>query len=158
MSVTSPKGFVATGVHCGIRKNEKRDLAIVRSLEPATGAGMFTINRLQAAPVTVCKEHLAGAQPQAVVVNSGNANAATGANGIAHDFAPLIGGYNDGEGCVAHRRLAGSKGLRRCFEEEIKVANMAGPGALTAMHSATNGRRSLFARVPTDLAAMAKRP
>ena len=84
MSVTSPKGFVATGVHCGIRKNEKRDLAIVRSLEPATGAGMFTINRLQAAPVTVCKEHLAGAQPQAVVVNSGNANAATGANGIAH--------------------------------------------------------------------------
>ena len=84
MSVTSPKGFVAAGVHCCIRKNDKRDLAIVRSLEQATGAGMFTINRVQAAPVTVCKEYLAAAQPQAVVANSGNANAATGANGIAH--------------------------------------------------------------------------
>jgi glutamate N-acetyltransferase/amino-acid N-acetyltransferase len=84
MSVTAPKGFVASGVHCGIRKNEKRDLAIVRSLEPATGAAMFTINRVQAAPVVVSKEHLGAAQPQAVVANSGNANAATGANGIAH--------------------------------------------------------------------------
>ena len=84
MSVTAPKGFVAGGVHCGIRKNERRDLALVHSLEPATGAGMFTINRVQAAPVVVCKEHLAAAQPQAVVVNSGNANAATGAPGIAH--------------------------------------------------------------------------
>jgi glutamate N-acetyltransferase/amino-acid N-acetyltransferase len=84
MSVTAPKGFVAAGVHCGIRKNGRRDVAIVRSLEPATGAGMFTVNRVQAAPVVVCKEHLESAQPQAVVVNSGNANAATGAAGIAH--------------------------------------------------------------------------
>ena len=87
MSVTAPKGFVAAGVHCGIRKNGRRDLAIVRSLEPATGAGMFTINRVQAAPLVVCKEHLESAQPQAVVVNSGNANAATGAAGIAHAHA-----------------------------------------------------------------------
>jgi glutamate N-acetyltransferase / amino-acid N-acetyltransferase len=84
MSVTAPKGFVASGVHCGIRKHERRDLALVHSLEPATGAGLFTINRMQAAPVLVCKEHLAAAQPQAIVVNSGNANAATGATGIAH--------------------------------------------------------------------------
>jgi glutamate N-acetyltransferase/amino-acid N-acetyltransferase len=84
MSVTAPRGFVAGGVHCGIRKNGRRDLALVHSLEPATGAGLFTINRVQAAPVVVCKEHLAAAQPQAVVVNSGNANAATGAAGVAH--------------------------------------------------------------------------
>jgi glutamate N-acetyltransferase/amino-acid N-acetyltransferase len=84
MSVTAPKGFVAAGVYCGIRKKERRDLAVVRSLEPAVGAGMFTINRVQAAPLIVCKEHLAKAQPQAVVINSGNANAATGANGVAH--------------------------------------------------------------------------
>jgi glutamate N-acetyltransferase/amino-acid N-acetyltransferase len=87
VSVTAPKGFVATGVHCGIRKGDRRDLALVRSLEPATGAGMFTINRVQAAPVTVCKEYLDAAQPQAVVINSGNANAATGAAGIAHSHA-----------------------------------------------------------------------
>jgi glutamate N-acetyltransferase/amino-acid N-acetyltransferase len=83
MSVTAPKGFVASGVHCGIRKQGRRDLALVRSLEPATGAGMFTANRVQAAPVTVSREHLELAQPQAVVVNSGVANAATGARGIA---------------------------------------------------------------------------
>jgi glutamate N-acetyltransferase/amino-acid N-acetyltransferase len=80
MSVTAPRGFVASGVHCGIRK-AKPDLALVRSLAPATGAAMFTVNRVQAAPVVVSKEHLALAQPQAVVANSGVANAATGMRG-----------------------------------------------------------------------------
>ena len=80
MSVTAAKGFVASGVHCGIRRS-RLDLAVVRSTEPATGAGMFTVNRMLAAPVVVSKEHLELAQPQAVVVNSGNANAATGAKG-----------------------------------------------------------------------------
>lgn len=83
MSITAPKGFVAAGIHSGIRKNGHRDLALVRSLEPATGAGMFTANRVQAAPVVVSREHLELAQPQAVVVNSGVANAATGVQGIA---------------------------------------------------------------------------
>jgi len=80
MSVTSAKGFVASGVHCGIRR-AKPDLALVRSLPPATGAAMFTINRMQAAPVVVSKEHLELAEPQAVAVNSGVANAATGLRG-----------------------------------------------------------------------------
>jgi glutamate N-acetyltransferase/amino-acid N-acetyltransferase len=83
LSVTAAKGFVAAGVHCGIRKKERRDLALVRSLLPATGAGMFTANRVQAAPVVVSREHLDVAQPQAVVVNSGVANAATGEQGLA---------------------------------------------------------------------------
>ncbi|HVP75273.1 MAG TPA: bifunctional glutamate N-acetyltransferase/amino-acid acetyltransferase ArgJ [Gaiellaceae bacterium] len=84
MSVTAPQGFVASAVHAGIRKKERLDLALVRSLVPATGAGMFTVNRVQAAPVLLCKEHLGLAQPQAVVANSGIANAATGAQGL-HD-------------------------------------------------------------------------
>jgi glutamate N-acetyltransferase / amino-acid N-acetyltransferase len=83
MSVTAAKGYVASGVACGIRKSGRRDLALVRSLVPATGAGMFTANRVQAAPVVVCREHLEVGQPQAVVVNSGVANAATGARGVA---------------------------------------------------------------------------
>ena len=82
MSVTAAKGFAASAVHAGIRKKERLDLAIVRSLVPATGAGMFTVNRVQAAPVLLCKEHLELAQPQAVVANSGIANAATGAQGL----------------------------------------------------------------------------
>ena len=83
MSVTAPRGFVASGVHCGIRKQDRLDLALVRSLPPATGAGMFTANRFLAAPVVVSREHLERAQPQAVVANSGVANAATGERGLA---------------------------------------------------------------------------
>jgi glutamate N-acetyltransferase/amino-acid N-acetyltransferase len=81
MSVTSPKGFVAAGVRAGIKK-DGLDLAVVRSTVPAVGAAMFTTNRVQAAPVLVSKAHLAEAQPQAVVLNSGGANAATGERGL----------------------------------------------------------------------------
>jgi glutamate N-acetyltransferase/amino-acid N-acetyltransferase len=97
MSVTAAKGFVASGVHCGIRKKERLDLSLVRSLVPATGAGMFTANRMLAAPVIVCQEHLSLAQPQAVVTNSGVANAATGERGLldaratAAETARLLG-------------------------------------------------------------------
>jgi glutamate N-acetyltransferase / amino-acid N-acetyltransferase len=82
MSVTAAKGFVASGVHCGIRKKDRLDLSLVRSTVRATGAGMFTVNRMLAAPVIVCREHLDLAQPQAVVTNSGVANAATGERGL----------------------------------------------------------------------------
>jgi glutamate N-acetyltransferase/amino-acid N-acetyltransferase len=97
MSVTAAKGFVASGVHCGIRKKDRLDLSLVRSLVPATGAGMFTINRVLAAPVVVSREHLELAQPQAVVTNSGVANAATGERGqldaraTAAETARLLG-------------------------------------------------------------------
>jgi glutamate N-acetyltransferase/amino-acid N-acetyltransferase len=82
MSVTAAQGFVAAGVHCGIRRKERLDLAVVRSLVPAAGAAMFTSNRMLAAPVIVSREHLELAEPQAVVVNSGVANAATGERGL----------------------------------------------------------------------------
>ena len=96
MSVTAAKGFVASGVECGIRRAH-RDLALVRSLAPAVGAGMFTTNRVQAAPVKVSKAHLANAAPRAVVINSGVANAATGDRGeidaiaTASEAARLLG-------------------------------------------------------------------
>jgi glutamate N-acetyltransferase/amino-acid N-acetyltransferase len=82
MSVTAPHAFVASGVHAGIRRSG-RDLAVVRSMVPAVGAALWTTNRVLAAPVVVSKRHLEVAQPQAVVVNAGVANAATGASGIA---------------------------------------------------------------------------
>jgi len=80
VSVTAARGFVASGVKCGIRRAH-RDLALVRSLAPAVGAGMFTTNRVQAAPVKISREHLSNVAPRAVVVNSGVANAATGDRG-----------------------------------------------------------------------------
>ncbi len=86
MSVTAAKGFVAAGVKAHIRK-DKKDVALVRSLARATGAAMWTQNRVQAAPVVVSKQHLELAQPQAVVINSGVANAATGEQGVADAIA-----------------------------------------------------------------------
>ena len=80
MSVTAAQGFVASGIHAGMKRTAK-DLAVVRSTEPATGAAMFTANRVKAAPVLVSQAHLDTAAPQAVVVNSGSANAATGKRG-----------------------------------------------------------------------------
>ncbi len=80
MSVTAAKGFRACGVRSGM-KTEGLDLALVRSALPTIGAAMFTQNRVQAAPVTVSRRHLDQAQPQAIVLNSGCANAATGERG-----------------------------------------------------------------------------
>jgi len=96
MSVTEPLGFAAAGVHAGIRR-EKKDLALVRTLGDGTGAAMWTRNRVLAAPVVVSQQHLACAEPQAVVVNSGVANAATGEQGMkdaratAEHAAALLG-------------------------------------------------------------------
>jgi len=81
MSVTAASGFTAAGVAAGIRPSGKPDVALVRSLGPAVGCAMWTRNRVQAAPVTVSRRHLELAEPQAVVVNAGVANAATGAPG-----------------------------------------------------------------------------
>jgi glutamate N-acetyltransferase/amino-acid N-acetyltransferase len=81
LSVTAAAGFVASGVHAGIRKATP-DLALLRSVEPAVGAAMFTTNRVLAAPVLVSQAALEASEPQAVVVNAGFANAATGAQGL----------------------------------------------------------------------------
>jgi glutamate N-acetyltransferase/amino-acid N-acetyltransferase len=89
MSVTAAQGFTASGVAARISKLGK-DLALVVGNGECVGAGMFTTNRVQAAPVIVSKEHLERAQPQAVVLNSGNANAATGPQGEADARATAV--------------------------------------------------------------------
>jgi len=80
--VTAPQEFKAAGVSAGI-KASKPDLALIVSERPAAVAGVFTTNRIQAAPVRICREKLTGKQATAIVVNSGNANACTGARGEA---------------------------------------------------------------------------
>ena len=73
--VCAPKGFVAGGVHCGIRKNAtKKDLAIVSAEVRCTAAAVYTQNKVFGAPITVTRAHLADGYAQAVIVNSGNAN------------------------------------------------------------------------------------
>jgi glutamate N-acetyltransferase / amino-acid N-acetyltransferase len=81
-SVTLPKGFVAGGMHCGI-KRKKLDLGYILSEVPATTAGVYTTNIFQAAPLLVTQESIAKeSKIQAVLVNSGNANACTGEQGL----------------------------------------------------------------------------
>lgn len=80
--VTAAKGFLAAGIHCGI-KRVKKDLALVYSQTPAIAAAVFTTSKVQAAPVIVDKLQLKKASMiRAVVVNSGNANACTGEPGL----------------------------------------------------------------------------
>ena len=80
--VCAARGFVANGVHCGIRKNkEKKDLALIFSQTPAKGAAVYTTNLVKGAPLRVTKEHLADGMARAVICNSGNANTCN-ANGI----------------------------------------------------------------------------
>src|SRR4029079_18510568 len=81
MSVTAARGFVAAGVEAGIKYTDRKDLAVVRSVPHAVGAAMFTRNNVQAACLEITREHLDLADPQAVVINSGSANAATGERG-----------------------------------------------------------------------------
>lgn len=80
--VCAARGFVANGVHCGIRKNkEKKDLALIFSQTPAKGAAVYTTNLVKGAPLRVTKAHLADGMARAVICNSGNANTCN-ANGI----------------------------------------------------------------------------
>lgn len=81
-NITSPKGFKAAGMHSGI-KHKKKDLALLVSDVPASVAGVFTTNAVQAAPLKVTKEVVYSTKKmQAVIVNSGNANACTGRQGL----------------------------------------------------------------------------
>ena len=100
-SVTAPKGFRAAGVFCDIKrlgtgkgsnKGKKRDLGLIVSDSEATVAGMFTTNQVCAAPVKVCAERVVKGIARAVVVNSGNANACTGKQGLkdAKKMADLL--------------------------------------------------------------------
>ncbi|CQR46025.1 Arginine biosynthesis bifunctional protein ArgJ [Paraliobacillus sp. PM-2] len=85
-NVTSPIGFSAGGLHCGIRK-KKYDLGWLYSAKPATATGVYTTNLFQAAPLQVTQESMANGQClQAVLVNSGIANACTGEEGLANAY------------------------------------------------------------------------
>ncbi|HZX21495.1 MAG TPA: bifunctional glutamate N-acetyltransferase/amino-acid acetyltransferase ArgJ [Clostridia bacterium] len=78
--ITSPKGFKASGLNIGLKK-DKKDMALIVSDVLARGAGVFTTNKACAAPILLCKENITGAKIQAIIINSNNANACTGQKG-----------------------------------------------------------------------------
>jgi len=80
-NITNVRGITCWGAHTGV-KSMKRDLAIIFSKVPASAAAVFTQNQVVAAPVTVSRKHIADGKAQAIVINAGNANAATGKQGM----------------------------------------------------------------------------
>lgn len=91
-TIASPKGFKATGLHAGLKK-EKKDLGVIFSEVPANAAAVYTTNQVKAAPIFVTKEAMTDQKIQAVVVNSGIANACTGTLGLenAKEMQALTG-------------------------------------------------------------------
>ncbi|MBV9040614.1 MAG: bifunctional glutamate N-acetyltransferase/amino-acid acetyltransferase ArgJ [Acidimicrobiia bacterium] len=114
MSVTAPDGFVAAGLHCGVKDTGAPDLALVATADrkPVPAAAVFTSNLATAAPVQVSRRHLeaSGGQAVAVVLNSGNANAATGDAGRsdAERMCELVAQHL---GCAPEHVLVCSTGL-----------------------------------------------
>ena len=113
MTVTVPRGFLAAGAHCGIKASGAPDLALVATADraPAAAAGVFTQNLACAGPVQVSKRHLAvtGGRAAAVVLNSGNANCATGTDvEVAEQMCALTA---KDLGCASDEVLVCSTGL-----------------------------------------------
>ena len=85
--VTAPGGFIAAGLNAGIKKSRKPDLSLVVSQERAAAAAVFTVNRVQAAPVLITKSRVAKGSARAIVINSGCANCLTGTPGMVDALA-----------------------------------------------------------------------
>ncbi|HET6856781.1 MAG TPA: bifunctional glutamate N-acetyltransferase/amino-acid acetyltransferase ArgJ [Streptomyces sp.] len=114
MSVTAAQGFTAAGIAAGIKDSGGPDLALVVNNGPRlAAAGVFTSNRVKAAPVLWSEQVLKGGQVSAVVLNSGGANACTGPQGFqdthatAEKVAEVLGGHSAGEIAVASTGLIG---------------------------------------------------
>jgi len=117
-SIVAPAGFTVSGVFCDIKKlgtgkgsnkGPKRDLALIVSARTATVAGMFTTNQVCAAPVKICAERMKNGIARALVVNSGNANACTGRQGMA-DAHEMVGFTEEALALPVGTALVGSTG------------------------------------------------
>jgi glutamate N-acetyltransferase/amino-acid N-acetyltransferase len=81
-AISTPKGFQASGIACGIKASGKPDLALIYSDVACSAAAVFTTNKVIAAPVIISKEHIKAGKAKAILINSGNANACTGEEGM----------------------------------------------------------------------------
>ena len=131
-SITAPQGFLAAGVFCDIKrlgtgkgsnKGNKRDLALILSAVPATVAGMFTTSQVCAAPVKISLPRAKKSKAQAIVVNSGNANACTGAQGLRD----------------ARKMAALAADMLRLSAEEVLVASTGRIGVTLPMENVKRG-------------------
>lgn len=131
--VTSPKGFQAGGLHCGLKKTSRNDLGAIVCEVPAVAAAVYTTSVFQAAPLKVTRESIAagGRRLRAIVVNSGNANACTGQQGEAD----------------AYEMRASAAAALGLAETEVAVASTGVIGELLPMDRVKSG----IAALPTSL-------
>jgi glutamate N-acetyltransferase/amino-acid N-acetyltransferase len=108
--VTAPKGFLAAGVACGLKKNGNKDLAIVYSENPACAAGVFITNVVKGHSLQLTMEHIKNGQARAIVINSGNANACVGEQG-SKDALEMAALTSDLLKCSTDDVLIGSTGV-----------------------------------------------
>lgn len=146
--VTSPEGFFATGVACGLKKDGKKDLALVCSEDLAVAAGVFTTNIVKGHSLQVTMEHIKGGFAQAIVINSGNANACVGEQGYkdAKEMASLTASLLQ---CKPENILVGSTGV---IGKSLSMPNLRS-GIRTAVEgmAADGGHDAEEAIMTTDL-------
>ncbi len=130
-TITAPKGFLAAGLSCGIKVSGKSDVGLLVCPGGATGAAVFTTNRIVSAAVQVCREHVRSRKVYAVAVNSGNANACTGKKGLA----------NAAKMCAAAARHVGAR------PEQVLVASTGIIGEQLPVEKATDGIAKAAARL-----------
>ncbi len=124
-------GFQAAGVVCGLKKNGRKDLGLIYSEVPANVAGVFTQNRIQAAPVLLDRQRITRGVCRALIVNSGNANCCTGDQGM-RDAVRMAGFAASGVGVAEEEVLVSSTGVigEPLSVEKIKIGMPALIGAL----------------------------
>lgn len=154
--VTSAQGFTASGVHCGI-KPQKKDLALVFSRVAAAAAGVFTTNKVKAAPVLLDMERARSGRGQAVVLNSGNANACTAEQGMrdAREMAQLTAqelGIAEDQVYVCSTGVIGRvlpmDALRRGIPEAVRLLSPDGGAAAEAIMTTDTVPKTAAVQVP----------
>lgn len=146
--ITAARGYLAAGMHAGIKKPPLPDLALVVSERPASVAGLFTTNRVAAAPVLLDRQHLRRGRARAIIVNSGNANACTGARGLAdaREMAALVAARL---GIPRQEVFVGSTGV---IGRPLPIAQVRRSlPALAARLRRNGGREAATAILTTDL-------
>jgi glutamate N-acetyltransferase / amino-acid N-acetyltransferase len=133
-SVTAPQGFLAQGVEAAIKKENTKDVAIIYSEQPCMAAGVFTTNKVRAACVDINRTHLENGQAQAIVANSGNANACTGTQGW--------------EDSLTMARVAAE--LFQINPDDILVASTGVIGVAMPMDRITSGIQAAAANLSAD--------
>ena len=140
--ITAAAGFLAAGVSAGIKASGALDITLIVADRPASVAAVFTTNQVQAAPVLVSREHVAasGGTARAVIVNSGCANACTGAQGLATTRA-TVAAVADLVGCPVEQVLVSSTGVIGVHLPVDKVINGAAAAfAALSRHGHTAAR------------------